>query len=68
MRRVLLLQPKDGQPAYPLVANYKDSFRLLDISGEEFIRDQSGIVIGLKHYQNGGMSYLTKVPSSKIQM
>jgi CubicO group peptidase (beta-lactamase class C family) len=65
---VLLLQPKDGQPAYPLVANDKDSFRLLDISGEEFIRNQSGIVIGLKHYQNGGMSYLTKVPSSKIQM
>ena len=57
---VLFLQPNDGQPAYPLVANDQDSFRLMGIAGEEFIRDSSGLVVGLKHYQSGEISEFTK--------
>lgn len=56
----LFLQPNDGQPAYPLVANDRDSFRLLSISGEEFIRNPAGQVIELKHYQGGGISVFRK--------
>jgi CubicO group peptidase (beta-lactamase class C family) len=64
---VLHLQPNDGQPAYPLVANDKDCFRLLDFAGEEFIRDTSGIVTGLRHYQGGGVSEFKKVSALSIQ-
>lgn len=56
----LFLQPNDGQPAYPLVANDQDSFRLLGIAGEEFIRDPNAKVIELKHYQNGDVSVFKK--------
>lgn len=52
----LYLQPDDGQPPYKLVANDKDSFRLLSFAGEEFIRDENNNVVSLKHYQGGGIS------------
>jgi hypothetical protein len=29
------------------------SFDLQGFAGEEFLRDQNGIVVSLKHYQNG---------------
>ena len=56
----LFLQPNDGQPAYALVANDVDSFRLLGIAGEEFIRGESGAVSELKHYQGGKVSTFKK--------
>lgn len=56
----LYLQPNDGQPPYLLEANDRDSFRLLGIAGEEFIRDSSGHIIELKHYQNGAVSTFTR--------
>ncbi len=49
----LYLQPNDGQPAYIMRANDKDSFDLQGFAGEEFLRDQNGIITSLKHYQNG---------------
>jgi CubicO group peptidase (beta-lactamase class C family) len=49
----LFLQPNDGQPPYQMRANDKDSFDLQGFAGEEFLRDQNGIVVSLKHYQNG---------------
>lgn len=49
----LYLQTNDGQPAYLMRANDKDSFDLQGFAGEEFLRDQNGIVVSLKHYQNG---------------
>lgn len=56
----LYLQPNDGQPPYLLIANDVDSFRLQEISGEEFIRNEAGAVIALKHYQNGGITELSR--------
>lgn len=56
----LFLQPNDGQPAYTLVANDVDSFRLLGIAGEEFIRNTAGAVTELKHYQGGNISIFKK--------
>ncbi len=56
----LYLQPDDGQPPYKLVANDKDSFRLLSIAGEEFVRDEAGQVIAIRHYQGGGSSEFKK--------
>lgn len=64
----LYLKTSDGQPPYLLRANDKDSFNLLDFSGEEFVRDESGKIIGMKHYQNGHVSYLTKVAISKLSI
>jgi CubicO group peptidase (beta-lactamase class C family) len=49
----LYLQPDDGQPPYKLVANDKDSFRLLGFAAEEFLRDESGQVVAVRHYQGG---------------
>lgn len=57
----LFLQPNDGQPAYALIANDKDSFRLMGIAGEEFIRDANNQVVELKHYQGGGISVFKKL-------
>ena len=56
----LFLQPNDGQPAYPLVPNDLDSFRLLSLAGEEFIRNGAGAVVELKHYQGGNVSVFKK--------
>lgn len=56
----LFLQPNDGQPAYALVANDVDSFRLMGVAGEEFIRDATGAVSELKHYQGGRISVFKK--------
>ena len=47
----MFLKTSDGQPPYLLRANDKDSFNLLDFSGEEFVRDESGKIVGLRHYQ-----------------
>lgn len=52
----LFLQPNDGQPAYELTANDTDSFNLGGFAGEEFIRDSSGKITKLLHYQNGHTS------------
>lgn len=52
----LFLQPNDGQPAYELTANDTDSFNLGGFAGEEFIRDSSGKITKLFHYQNGHTS------------
>jgi CubicO group peptidase (beta-lactamase class C family) len=49
-----------GQRPYLLKANDKDSFNLEGFAGEEFMRNDLGSVIGLKHYQNGAILYLTK--------
>lgn len=59
----LYLQPNDGQPAYLLKCNDKDSFSL-GFAGEEFLRDDSGAVKALKHYQGGGTTIFTKKKSS----
>lgn len=56
----LFLQPNDGQPAYLMRANDKDSFDLQGFAGEEFLRDESGSVVSLKHYQNGHESIFPK--------
>ncbi len=58
--KVLFLQPNDGQPPYPLVANDKDCFRLLGIAGEEFVRNAGNNVVELKHYQGGGIGIFKK--------
>lgn len=57
----LFLQPDDGQPAYQLYANDKDSFRLMTLAGEEFTRNSAGQIAGLRHYQGGGISEFTKL-------
>jgi CubicO group peptidase (beta-lactamase class C family) len=57
----LFLQPDDGQPAYQLYANDKDSFRIMNIAGEEFIRNSQGKIVGLRHYQGGAVSDFTKL-------
>lgn len=49
----LFLQTNDGQPPYQMKPNDKDSFNLDGISGEEFLRNGEGKIIGLNHYQNG---------------
>lgn len=57
----LFLQPNDGQPAYELVANDKDSFRLLPYNfGEEFVRNADGVVTEFIHYQSGNVSIAKK--------
>ena len=56
----LYLQPNDGQPPYLLIANDTDSFRLMAIAGEEFVRDQAGQITELKHYQNGNIGVYKK--------
>lgn len=57
----LFLQPDDGQPAYQLYANDKDSFRIMTLAGEEFLRNAQGKIVGLRHYQGGGVSDFTKL-------
>lgn len=56
----LNLKTDDDQPAYNLVPNDKDSFRLMGFAGEEFIRDADGKVVQLKHYQNDQVSIFEK--------
>lgn len=56
----LYLQTNDGQPAYKLRANDKDSFDLQGFAGEEFLRDPEGKIVSLKHYQNGHESIFPK--------
>lgn len=56
----LYLQPNDGQPAYELTANDTDSFSLMGLAGEEFIRDSSGKITGLLHTQNGHTSQFVR--------
>lgn len=56
----LFLQTNDGQPPYELAANDVDSFSLLGLAGEEFIRDAGGKITGLIHYQNGRSSQFIK--------
>ena len=56
----LYLQPTDGQPPYEMKAVDIDSFNLEGFAGEEFLRDQNGIIISLKHYQNNVSSIFTK--------
>ncbi len=57
----LFLKPNDGQPAYLLKANDKDSFNVEGFAGEEFIRNEKNIVIGIKHYQGGGITLFDKI-------
>lgn len=57
----MFLKTNDEQPPYLLRANDKDSFNILDYFGEEFIRNENGKIIGMKHYQDGRISYLAKV-------
>lgn len=57
---ILYLKPNDGQPAYILTPVDKDSFNLQGISGEEFLRDEAGKVISIKHYQGGKISIFKK--------
>ena len=68
----LYLQPDDGQPAYKLVANDKDCFRLLAFAGEEFVRDEKGVVVAINHYQGGGIVEFKKtsapVPTLNLEM
>ncbi len=61
----LFLQPNDGQPAYLMIPNDKDSFNLQFISGEEFIRNAKGTIIALKHYQNNHVSSFIKKNSAQ---
>jgi CubicO group peptidase (beta-lactamase class C family) len=56
----LYLQPDDGQPAYQLYANDKDSFRIMTIAGQEFTRNSEGKIVGLRHYQGAGVSEFVK--------
>lgn len=56
----LYLQPDDGQPAYKLVPNDKDSFRLMAFAGEEFLRNENGQVVAIRHYQGGRTSEFKK--------
>ena len=60
----LFLQPDDGQPAYQLYPNDKDSFRIMNLAGEEFLRNSEGKIVGLRHYQGGGASDFTKAASN----
>ena len=57
----LYLQPDDGQPAYQLYANDTDSFRIMTLAGQEFLRNSEGKVVSLRHYQGGGVSEFTKL-------
>ncbi len=52
----------EGQREFLLTANDIDSFRLMGLAGEEFIRDHHGRVTQLHHYQNGSMTVFKKVP------
>ncbi|GEM_PF-6824930 len=63
----LFLKPNDGQPAYLLKANDKDSFNLEGFAGEEFIRNEKNIVVGIKHYQGGGITLFDKINSESTQ-
>ena len=63
----LFLKPNDGQPAYLLKANDKDSFNLEGFAGEEFIRNEKNIVVGIKHYQGGGITLFDKINSEVTQ-
>lgn len=63
----LFLKPNDGQPAYLLKANDKDSFNLEGFAGEEFIRNEKNIVVGIKHYQGGGITLFDKINSDPTQ-
>jgi len=56
----LYLQPDDGNPLYKLGANENDSFRLMGIDSEEFLRDEAGKVVAVRHYQGGGISEFIK--------
>lgn len=62
----LFLQPNDGQPPYYLKAVDEDSFNLEGFAGEEFIRDTTGKVVGLKHYQNGGVTNFNKIERNSL--
>lgn len=56
----LFLLPNDGQRPYQIKPNDKDSFNLLGISGEEFMRNENGVIVGLKHYQDDHISNFVK--------
>lgn len=56
----IFLHP-NGQRPYEMKANDKDSFNLEDFAGEEFIRDNEGKVIGIKHYQSNAETYFKKM-------
>lgn len=62
----LYLRPNDGQPPYLLKPVDIDSFNILNISGEEFIRDPNGNITALKHYQNGHITTFSKDIKEKI--
>lgn len=62
----LYLQPS-GQRSYLLTPNDLDSFKLENISGEEFIRNEDGLVVGLKHYQVGVSEFKKVSEKNKIK-
>ena len=53
VERDTLILKTVGQKPHKLTPNDKDSFRLAQIAGEEFLRNEKGEVVTLRHYQNG---------------
>lgn len=59
----LWLQPNDGQPPYLMTAVDVDSYNVGGFAGEEFIRNEEGKIVAVKHYQGGHASLFRSIYS-----
>ena len=56
----------EGQKPFLMTPVDVDSFNLEGLAGEEFLRNASGKVIGIRHFQGGGSTVFQKVEGVQI--